>query len=237
MSDLPTPEALRARLEALRQTRGYLLAHHGPLAAAAPDLHDAYQRMYTALTLTERHLDAWEKEFVWLVLLVALREAVGTHHLAQFVRAGGTEAQAGVAIRLAGYAAAAEGFSFVAEHWHGWFPGLDAAAGYADGVRLLCGTVVAPAAADLALAAAQAALGRDWGVAAHIHAAYAAGTDEDKLAEALALVIWPAGVNRFLGACTIWHRLIVAGTVTPGPRYRAWAETTGQGAFAPESSP
>ena len=231
--DLPTPEAVRARLEGLRAARGYLLAHHGPLVAAAPDLHDAYLRMYAALTLTDRHLDRWEKEFVWLALLVALREEVGTHHLDLFARAGGTRAQATIAIRLAGYAAAADGFAFVAQHWPGWLPGLDAPGDYLEGVRLLCGATVAPAAADLALAAVQAALGRDWGVAAHVRALYAAGVAEEKLTEALSLVIWPAGVNRFLGACTVWQRLIAAAEVTPSPRFRAWVETAGQGAFAP----
>ena len=233
MSDLPTPEALRARLEALRQARGYLLPHHGPLAAAAPDLHDAYLRMYTALTLTGRHLEPWEKEFVWLALLVALREEIGTHHLDLFARAGGTEEQARIAIRLSGYAAAADGFAFVSEHWQGWFPGLDASAGYLDGVRLLCGSVVTPAAADLALLAVQAALGRDWGIAAHLRAAYGTGIAEDKLTEALALIIWPAGVNRFVTACTVWHRLILASEITPSARYQAWADTAGQGAFVP----
>jgi hypothetical protein len=81
---LPTPDVLRAQLEKLRTGRGYLLAHHGALAAAAPDLHAAYLEMYAALTLRRRHLDAIEKEFVWLAILTAAREAIGTHHLELF---------------------------------------------------------------------------------------------------------------------------------------------------------
>lgn len=233
---LPTPDELRARLEALRAARGYLLAHHGALAAAAPDLHAAYGTMYAALTLTDRHLDAFEKEFVWLVLLVALREAIGTHHLDLFRRAGGTEVQAQVAFRLAGYVAGAEAFAFVARHWQDWFPATDARAGYLDGVRRLGDETVAPGTVDLALTAVHAALGNAWGVAVHLRSAYARGVAEEKLVEALSLIIWPAGVNRFVEACTVWHELMTAGEVTPSDRFRAWADMPGQGAFkaAPE---
>ncbi len=229
---LPSPAALRAQLDALRAERGYLLPHHGPLLAAAPDLHAAYRQMYAALTLTQRHLDPFEKEFVWLVLLVALREEIGTHHLDLFRRAGGTAAQAQLACQLAGYAAAAEGFAFAAQHWRDWFPALDPADGYLDGARRLIGAIVPEATATLALLTAQAAAGRDWGVAAHLRAACRAGIAEEKLVEALALLIWPAGVNRFVAACTVWRALILAGDLAPSPRFRAWAEMDGQGAFA-----
>lgn len=226
-----TPEALRARLEALRGGRGFLLPHHGALAAAAPDLHAAYEQMYGALTLTERHLPPQEKEFVWLAILVALREAVGTHHLHLFRQAGGTDAQARIAIQLAGYAGAADSFAFLARHWPGEFPTIDPESSYLDGAATLCGTLVPPGLAHLALVAVQAALGCGWGVAAHIVAAYRAGVAEPKLVEALSLIIWPAGVNRFVAACTVWHDLMRAGRVTPSPLFQAWADMPGQGAF------
>ena len=232
---LPTPQQLRERLDALRASRGFLLPHHGALAAAAPDLHEAYGRMYAALTLTERHLDPFEKEFVWLAILTATRETIGTHHLDLFRRAGGTDEVARVAFRLAGYAGAADAFALVGEHWRSWFPGIDPVADYLAGARALCAEVVAPDLADLALLAVHAASARDWGVAAHLRSAYAARIPEVKLVEALALVIWPTGVNRFLEACTIWHGMMVAGQVTPSELFRAWAETPGQGAFAPEA--
>lgn len=228
---LPTPEQVRARLDALRAGRGYLLPHHGALAAAAPDLHAAYEQMYAALTRTQRHLDPFEKEFVWLALLVALKEAVGTHHLQMFRDAGGSEAQARAAFRLAGYAGAAEAFQFVGQHWQDWFPTTDPHAAYLDGATRLGDPSIPDATCHLALLAVHAALGRQWGVAAHIRAAYAAGVAEEKLVEALSLIIWPAGVNRFVEACTTWFELMHAGAVTPSARFRAWAETPGQGAF------
>jgi alkylhydroperoxidase/carboxymuconolactone decarboxylase family protein YurZ len=227
---LPTPEQIRERLEALRADRGFLLPHHGALAAAAPDLHDAYGTMYTALTLTERHLSPFEREFTWLALLIALREAVGTHHIALFRKAGGTDAQARLAFQLAGYATAANAFTFLAEHWAAEFPGIDPAQGYLAGVAALCGDTAAPV--ELAMLAVQAALGNAWGVAAHLRAAYAAAIPEDKLVEAMTLIIWPCGVNRFVAACTVWHELMRSRAVTPSPRFQAWADMPGQGAYA-----
>ena len=226
-----TPEELRTRLEALRGERGFLLPHHGALAAAAPDLHAAYGQMYAALTLVERHLSPLEKEFVWLAILVALRESVGTHHLELFRLAGGTQDQARVAFHLAGYAGAADSFAFLAAHWQAEFPSIDPEASYLDGVAALCGTLVAPDLAHLALVAVHAAHGRGWGVSAHLVAAYRAGIAEEKLVDAMSLIIWPAGVNRFVAACTLWHALMRSGRVTPSPLFQAWADMPGQGAF------
>jgi alkylhydroperoxidase/carboxymuconolactone decarboxylase family protein YurZ len=84
---------------------------------------------------------------------------------------------------------------------------------------------------DLALAAVDAALRRESGLAAHIRAAYATGVPETKLAEALSLIIWPVGVNHFLDACAVWHDLMAAGAVTPSDLFRVWADTPRQGGF------
>ena len=74
---MPNPDpasAARDRLAAVRAKRGYLLPHHGLLAVAAPDLLEAYDQAYTALTLVPRNLTAHDKEFVWLAVLVATDE-------------------------------------------------------------------------------------------------------------------------------------------------------------------
>ena len=232
--ELPSPDELRRRLDELRGHRGYLLPHHGALAAAAPDLHAAYLRMYEALTLTDRHLDGFEREFVWLAVLAATKEAVGTHHLDLFRRAGGTDEQAKAAFQLAGYAGAADIFAFVEEAWSDFLPSLDARASYWDGVATLLRDRVPQQIAILALTAVHAVNGSHWGVAAQIEAAYAACIAEEKLAEALSLIIWPVGVNKFLDACTTWHNLMGAGRVHPSPRFQAWADTPAQGRFEPD---
>ena len=232
MTTLPTPEAVRARLAALRAGRGFLLPHHGAMAAALPDLHDAYGAMYAALAVTEHHLTPFEREFVWLCILVAGREPVGTHHAEAFGRAGGSIEQARVALHLTGYAGAADTLAFVDQHWPQYFPGLAPEASYADGVHRLAGNVAPEAICHLALAAVHTLQRRPWGIAASIRALYGqAAPPEDKLVEALALVMWPAGVNRFVEACTVWHGLMREGAVSPSPRYRAWADTPGIGAF------
>lgn len=229
---LPSPEALRERLEALRRSRGFLLPHHGAMAAALPDLHEAYFVMYRALTQTPRHLDEFEREFVWLAILIAVEEAIGTHHLDLFFKAGGTRAQAAFAGRLVGYAAAARSLDFMATRWGHHLGGLDARAAYRAGLDALCaGQDVPRATIDLALAATNAALRREAGLAAHVAAAYAAGVPEPKLAEALSLIIWPVGVNHFLDACAVWHDMMATGAVTPSPLFAVWAGTPRQGGF------
>ena len=230
--ELPSPEVLRVRLEELRRARGFLLPHHGVMAAALPDLHEAYFVMYRSLTLARRHLDDFEKEFVWLAILIAVEEGIGTHHLDLFFKAGGTRAQAELAARLVGYAEAARSLRFMARHWSRHLPGLDAHGAYRAGVDALCaGSDVARATVELALAAVNAALRREAGLRFHILDAYRLGVSEAKLAEALSLIIWPVGVNHFLDACALWHDVMAAGEVTPSPRFKIWAETPRQGGF------
>lgn len=229
---LPSPEELRARLEELRGERGFLLPHHGALALAAPDLHNAYLRMYEALTLARRHLDPLEKEFTWLAVLIATDESIGTHHIDLFLKAGGTEMLAETATRLAGFAIGARAFAFVDRHWTAPFPALGGMRAYQAGVdALLAERAVGRELADLAMLAVHAALGQAWGTAAHIESGYACGLAEEKLVEAMSLVMWPVGVNRFLDACAVWHSLMASGRVKPSPRFQAWADTPAQGGF------
>jgi alkylhydroperoxidase/carboxymuconolactone decarboxylase family protein YurZ len=171
---------------------------------------------------------------VWLAVLAATKEAVGTHHLDLFRRAGGADAQAGAAFQLAAYAGAADTFAFVEKEWSDFYPDLDARAAYRDGAAALLRDRVPPELACLALAAVHAVHGSHWGVAVEIEGAYASGIPEEKLVEALGLIIWPVGVNKFLDACTIWHDLMGAGRVRPSPRFQAWADTPAQGRFEPQ---
>lgn len=234
---LPSPEELRSRLEDLRKSRGFLLPHHGVMAAALPDLHDAYFVMYRALTLSRRHLDDFEKEFVWLAILIAVEEAIGTHHVDLFLKSGGTRKQAEGAARLVGYTGAARCLSFMAEHWHGHLAGLDAQAAYRDGLDALCaGVDVARDTIELALAAVNAALRRESGLRFHIAGSYRRGVPETKLAEALSLIIWPVGVNHFLDACGVWHDMMATGVIAPSPTFKVWAETPRQGGFDDSAS-
>jgi len=230
---LPDPEALRARLEALRGARGFLLPHHGALAAGAPELHAAYLEMYTQLAVRPRHLDPLARESVWLAVLVVAREAVGTHHLELFRNAGGTTDAAEALIAMAGFAACHDAFRLAGEHWSAQLPGLDAAAAYGRGLDRLRGGAVPDATAELAMLAAQAARHSGPGTAHHLHRAYALGIAEERMVEALSYVIWPCGVNCFLDACTVWHGLLASGQVQGSERFAVWAGFAGMGAFDP----
>jgi hypothetical protein len=59
----------------------------------------------------------------------------------------------------------------------------------------------------------------------------ALGVAEAELAEALSLIIWPRGVNRFVRAAECWLGLIRAGQVPASEAFRAWAAAPDQGAL------
>jgi alkylhydroperoxidase/carboxymuconolactone decarboxylase family protein YurZ len=231
----PSADQVRAQLEAIRVARGgFVLPHHGAMAAALPELHAAYEAMYRALTLDDRHLSPHLKETVWLAILAACEEPVGTHHLHRFLATGGTDSEAAAVFRLAAWAGGARRYATLASAWQGHLPDLDLAADYrAAAGALIAGSPLNEAAARLALIGAHTAGDEPWGLAVEIEAAYAAGVPEPQIAEAMSLAIWPRGVNPFVRATEVWLGLIRAGRVTPSPAFRAWAETPGQGAFTP----
>ncbi|WP_137125491.1 hypothetical protein [Roseomonas sp. HF4] len=231
MTAPPTAAELRARLEAIRAARGgYVLPHHGAMAAALPDLHAAYEAMYRALTLDDHHLSPHAKEVVWLCILAACEEPVGTHHLHRFMTTGGTEAEAAAVFRLAAWAAGAARYATLDGAWAEHLPGLGFAQEYRDGAMALRGPLQ-EGTARLALVGAQTALDQGWALAAEIEGAYAAGVPEVEIAEAMSLAIWPRGVNPFVRATETWLRLMRDGRVTPSAAFRAWAETPDQGAM------
>ena len=228
----PSAEEVRARLAEIRAARGFVLPHHGAMAAALPELHAAYEAMYRALTLDDHHLPPHGKEVVWLAILAACREPVGTHHVHRFLATGGTEAEAAAVFRLAAWAGGAARYATLAATWQGALPGLDLAAEYRAGASaLIAGSPLDEPSARLALIGVQTACDEPWGLAAEIEAAYAAGVPEPWIAEAMSLAIWPRGVNPFVRATEVWLRLMRAGRVTPSAPFRAWADTPGQGAF------
>lgn len=223
-------DTLRARLESLRAARGFLLAHHGALAAGAPALHDAYLAMYRELTVAPRLLTALERECVWLAILVTAREGIGTHHLELFRQHGGSEPMAEALVTLAGIAPALDALCFAADHWGSFLPGLSPAA-YDRQVAAARGPLP-EAVAELALLATQAARHAQGGVAHHLKRAYALGLDEAAMVEALSYIIWPCGVNAFVAACETWAGLMQSGVLTPSARFAVWAEMA-MGAYDP----
>lgn len=223
-------DGLVARLATLRAERGYLLPHHGLLAALAPDVLDAYGALYRALTLGKRHLDEFTKEFVWLAILAATDEAAATHHVAKFRAAGGTDAQISIAVRLAAWVRGEGAIAFAETVWAPHMPGWDwQQARAAVRAALIAGGDIPPELALLAEIATRTCLDQWKQLAEAIVEAIVAGESEDRVAEALMLTIFPAGVPRFVEAAGVWLELIRMNRIKASPRLRAWADLAGQG--------
>ena len=229
---LTPPDEVRRRLDANRARRGYLLPHQGLMAVAMPQVQDGYMVMYTALTLQQNHLSPYEKEFVWLAILTAAGEHIGTHHVKLFFEHGGTQRQAEALFRLVALAAGApRAFQFLAEHWEKHFAPLSGAQAYLDAGRdLVQGLQVPLELARLALLAVHTTLAQSWGIECELQAGYELGIAEGKMAEACCLPMWATGINRTIDAAQVWLKLMRSGRVTPSESFRAWAETD-QGAM------
>jgi alkylhydroperoxidase/carboxymuconolactone decarboxylase family protein YurZ len=238
MSDAATETVFAtSRLSALRSERGYLLPHHGLLAVAAPDLLEAYGATYRAMTLTQRRLSPFEKEFVWLALLVATDEAEATHHLAKFSAAGGTSRQIEAAVRLTALARGSAAYRFVDAAWQTHLPEWDGRRSQRQAREdVATSFALNPSLILLADTAARVCLDQWQELGWALEDAYATGLDEDALADALILTMFPASVPRFVRAAAVWLDLIRSGRVAASPRYRAWAELEGQGGFNESAS-
>ncbi len=220
------------RLSAIRAKRGYLLPHHGLLAVATPTLLEAYDGMYSELTLREGVLSLFEKEVIWLIILVSTGEAIATHHIDRLRKAGGGEAEVEAALALAAWSEGAGHHRFVETHWAAHLEGFDAVASYRAGLAaLLVRYPVKPWVAEVGLAAAHQCH-RQWEwVGEHLAGAYREGASEVAIAEGLALAMFPGGVPNFVDACEIWKDMILAGKLEASEPFNAWAQLTGQGGF------
>ncbi len=233
MQTAPTSVAeVEEKLTEIRAKRGYLLPHHGLLAVATPSLLNAYDAMYSELTLRDGVLTLHEKEVIWLIILVATGEAIATHHIDRLRRAGGGEAEVEAALALAAWADGADRHRFVEAHWAAHLDGFEAVGSYRAGLAALMERYpVEPWVAEVGLAAAHQCHRRWAWVGEHLTGAYDAGAAEPAIAEGLALAMFPGGVPNFVDACEIWKDLILAGTVAASPPFAAWARMTGQGGF------
>ncbi|MEM7502208.1 MAG: hypothetical protein AAF417_09205 [Pseudomonadota bacterium] len=224
------PNDLAQHLEDIRQKRGYLLPHHGLMAVSMPQILAAYDALYTELTLTDRVLTKHQHEFAWMAILIACKEALGTHHVRRYFDAGGTNDELEALSALVAYVAGGSSHSFMGEHWQPHLPD------FAPRERYL--TSFAKLASDVPLwlahisAAAICTCFGDWErLRWHIVASYESDAAENALAEALSLTMFPGGVPNFVDATGVWRDVVSAGEVNASPNYRVWAEMTGQGGF------
>lgn len=220
-------EALTARLQAVRDRRGYLLPHHGLLAISDPALLERYDALYSAITLEDRLLSAHDREFVWLAILIAREERIATHHVERFRTAGGTDAEMQRAIGIAAFCLGVGAYGFVAAHWRPHAPELDPRGAYLTALERVAGGRI-DRLAHLAALVVHSATARHEALAWQIEAACADGVPEAELAEALSLAMFPASVPNFVHAARVWRDLIRDGRVAASPAFRAWAGLSGQ---------
>ncbi len=227
MSGADDIAALEHRLAAVRARRGYLLPHHGLLALAFPDLLAGYDAAYSAMALADRVLAHHDREFVWLAVLAATDEALATHHIAKLRAAGGTDASIEAAFAACAWALGGQAHAFAARDWSGQLAPWNPRDAYLRGVRRLEPLRLV----HLAQCAVHVCRGQwrllEWQLAA----AYDDRVEEDAIAEALTLAMFPGSVPRFVEACGVWLRLIRDGTLAASPRYLVWARLAGQGGY------
>jgi alkylhydroperoxidase/carboxymuconolactone decarboxylase family protein YurZ len=229
-SGLTATDEVRRRLGEARRRRGYLLPHQGVMAAALPELQDAYPAMYQALTGSDHHLSLHEKECVWLGILIACQEHVGTHHIVKFREGGGTNAQARAIFQLTSFSLGAPAvYGFLDHHWAQHFDVDDVAPLYRTAIGSICDAYgLNPSIGLLTALGVHTAFSHEWGVKTAIRLCYGADVHEGKIAEAISLALWPCGMNRFVTAAFIWRDLILAGQVPASAPFQEWARTPDQ---------
>ena len=217
-------------LDQIRGKRGYLLPHHGLMAVSMPQLLETYDALYTTLALTPRHLSRHDHEFVWLGILIAKDEIIGTHHIKRFHEGGGTNDELDDVLAVTAFARGCRAYHFVNQHWMAHLPDIDPERMYADAFRRAAGKSSLQV-AHMTACSVHTCLG-DWeGLRWQLRAAYADGTDEQGLAEALSLAMFPGSVPHYVEAADIWRQMIAAGELDASPLFRRWAEVSGQGGF------
>ena len=223
---------VKNNLKKLRKKRGYLLPHHGLLAISSPKLLEAYDSTYTALTLDQRVLSEWEKEIIWLVILISTGEAIATHHLDRLKRSGGSNLDVEDTLLIAAWAEGADRHNFVEVNWGGHLEKFEAIKVYRKGLsKLTKDFEIEPWLLEISLAACHQCHRRWFWVREHILGAYKHGADENAIAEGLSLAMFPGGVPNFVDACDVWKKLITDGDVVASEPYKAWAVMSGQGGF------
>jgi len=225
---ISSPDEIRKRLADHFAQRGFILPQQGMMAVAMPDFQDGYTKLYAALTQQQNHFSIYEREFVWMGILSAAGESIGTHHVKLFLDNGGTWEEMEV---ITGLVALAMGtprsFEFMHRHWQKHFPPMDAVATYRSAaVRLVGDSGIPLELARYTMLAVHTTFGHRWGVEQTLLALYEAGADEAKMAESISLPFLAAGINRLIDASEIWLELIRSGHVSASEPFRIWAETS-----------
>ena len=223
-------DELEQLLQQVRDKRGYLLPHHGLMAVSMPRMLEAYDELYTTLALTQRQLSRHDHEFVWMGVLIAMDEILGTHHLKRFHDAAGTDDELAAALAITAFAKGCDAYQFVDNHWLAHLPAFSPRARYLSSFQQVAGNTPLSL-AHLTACAVHTCTGNWAALRWQIVAAYADGVDELDLAEALSLAMFPGSVPNYVEAAGVWRELIVAGEVQASELFISWARLSGQGGY------
>ncbi|MGC4897429.1 carboxymuconolactone decarboxylase family protein [Micromonospora sp. DT31] len=193
--------------------RGYLLSYHEIYARTEPGFLDAYTQLYRRFTLDARYLSARERELIWVGLLVADEETVGTLHVERGYAAGLTADEMSQAVGVAGAGAAWRPIFFAARSWAHVLP-MD---GFARYHALLAAAApdLSPREVDLIAVVVHAAHQQEEPFLHHLDRLYAAGAEERDVAEALSYLLLPRGANALLWATDRWLTAVESGRLAP----------------------
>lgn len=195
--------------------RGYLLPYHKMLAEHEPELLSAYDRFYTQLTLADNILSRRDKEIVWIALLAAAREGVGSLHLKRGVEAGLSLEEIQASAALAAVTEAFAATAFAARHWAEWTPTEAMTSAYRALAEAARGPIE-PHTAELAMTVCHASRKDEGGMRHHLLRYFELGGTAAALCEGLSFLFIPIGGNMLIDAVEIWDRA-AAELGFPGP--------------------
>lgn len=196
-------------LEVLKAKRGYLLPYHRMLAAHAPELLARYDAFYEKLTLDSNLLTPRWKEFVWIAILAAAREGVGSLHLDRAKLAGLTREEMETAVALSALSEAFPAFRFGIEKWAGWLEPDALGARYLSLVETARGDVE-PALVELALLVCHGTRLDRTAFALHLRRFGEFGGQAAELSEALSYLFIPMGANLLIDIVEMWREIAEA---------------------------
>lgn len=201
-------------LDTMRRERGYTLSYHEIYARTEPEFLARYADLYRAFTLDERILSPRERELVWVGILVADGERVGTLHLERALEAGITHEEIGDAVNVAAVAHGWPAMAFVDDAWTHTveFSMWERYAALLErSAPLLTAREI-----ELVATATQAALQHGPALLWHLQRLYAAGTPEAEIGEVVSYLLLPKGANTMLWATDLWLGAIADGTLVAG---------------------
>lgn len=207
----------RQLMEQIQQERGYTLSYHIVYGHLEPAILEKWGDLYRGLNLVPRHLTNREREIIWIALLAAQRQRVGSLHLDRAVAAGVPPEELSAAVALAAAGDGWTALSFGAEHWAAWLKS-DPAAPYQRLVDAVRGTIE-PRLADLALLTVHTIHQRAGAFTYHLRRLHDAGVPETEIAEAISYVLPTAGAPMLLWATDRWFDAIRSGLLPPSPTF------------------